>query len=391
MYEQQDLFSFVDNYTIPKGKEICLTELFAGIGAQSKSLEILGIPFRHHAIAEWSIHSIRAYARIHNLIDDDKIEELTKGKSKEEMLDRINGVSRNYNEPMTQKQLNSLSIDEIKDIYACCIVENNFINIMTMKGVDLGVYKPNEYHIWTYSFPCQDLSLAGNLKGLEKGKGTRSGLLWEVERLLTERERERVGLPNLLLLENVPELVSQSFIKDFHLWCDYLTSLGYTNTWQILNAKHYGLPQNRRRVFMVSILNQVDPFTFPRKMKLKHKAKWILQSNVDKKYYLSQKMLEGMLKTDFNSYKLENRLQDLERCLDTLTTATGNRCPHLIKVELGGLPIVNKTNKGYLMANEGDGVDISSRMKHHRGTVQKDLLQTLTTQCDVGIVIKNKE
>lgn len=190
MYEQQDLFSFVDNYSIPKDKEICLTELFAGIGAQSKSLEILGIPFRHYAIAEWSIHSIRAYARIHNLIDDDKIEELTKGKNKEEMLDRINGVSRNYNEPMTQKQLNSLNIDEIKDIYACCIVENNFINIMTMKGVDLGVYKSNEYHIWTYSFPCQDLSLAGNLKGLQKGKGTRSGLLWEVERLLTERERE---------------------------------------------------------------------------------------------------------------------------------------------------------------------------------------------------------
>ena len=87
---------------------------------------------------------------------------------------------------------------------------------------------------------------------------------------------------------------------------------------------------------MVSILNQVDPFTFPRKMKLKHKAKWILEGNVDKKYYLSQKMLEGMLKTDFNSYKLENRLQDTGGVLDTLTTATGNRCPHLLKTRGGG-------------------------------------------------------
>ena len=193
-FEQLSIFDGLDNYTIPKDKEIYLTELFAGIGAQSKALEILGVPFHHRAIAEWSMHSIRAYARIHKLIDPGKIEEITKGKTKEEMLERINGISRDYNEPLTPKQLAKLNTDEIKDIYACCITENNFINIMSMKGTDLGVYKDNEYNIWTYSFPCQDLSLSGTLGGLSISQsqgGTRSGLLWEVERLLTERERER--------------------------------------------------------------------------------------------------------------------------------------------------------------------------------------------------------
>lgn len=192
-YEQYSIFDGVENYTIPKDKEIFITELFAGIGAQSKALEILGVPFHHRAIAEWSMFSIRAYARIHNLIDPGTIEELTKDKTKDEMLERIKGISRNYNDPLTPKELSKLNIDEIKDIYACCVVENNFINIMTMSGKDLGVYKNDEYNIWTYSFPCQDLSLAGTLAGLstsQKDGGTRSGLLWEVERLLRERERE---------------------------------------------------------------------------------------------------------------------------------------------------------------------------------------------------------
>ena len=115
----------------------------------------------------------------------------------------------------------------------------------------------------------------------------------------------------MLLLENVEMLVSQLFIDDFHKWCKFLEKLGYTNQWQILNAKDYGLPQNRKRIFMVSILKQDKPFTFPKKIKLKHKLNFLLDENVDKKYYISKKMLLGMLATDFNSYKLENRVQDM--------------------------------------------------------------------------------
>lgn len=188
--------------------------------------------------------------------------------------------------------------------------------------------------------------------------------------------------------------MSKSFIKDFHKWCNFLESLGYTNQWEILNAKHYGLPQNRKRIFMVSILNQDLPFTFPKKIKLKHNLDFILDDKVDKRYFISKKMLLGMLATDFNSYKLENRVQSTGGVADTLTTATGGRCPHLIKVPTqnklngGGIPIKEATKKGYAIANIGDGVDMSGRMQWHRGNVQKGLSQTLTTQPTVGTLVK---
>ena len=102
-------------------------------------------------------------------------------------------------------------------------------------------------------------------------------------------------------------------------------------------------------------------------------------------------MLQGMLNSDFHQYQLENRLQDIGGAIDTLTTATGSRCPHCIEVT-PKLRIKNATKKGYLEAELGDGVDISGRMEYHRGTVQKEKSQTLTTMGgeDVGVVINER-
>lgn len=135
---------------------------------------------------------------------------------------------------------------------------------------------------------------------------------------------------------------------------------------------------------MVSILGDYN-YTFPKPIPLKLKLKDMLEDNVDEKYYLSDKMLNGMINTNFNSYKLENRLQDLNNSCDTLLTSTGSRCPHCI-------PIKNATKKGYLEATHGDGIDISSRMEYHRGTVQKGKIQTLTTSGgnDRGVVVNMK-
>lgn len=429
-YEQQDLFSFVENYIIPSNKQICLTEFFAGIGAQSKSLEILGIPFKHHAIAEWSIYSIRAYARIHNLIDDDIKQKIIANKTKEEMLDRIKGVSKNYNDPLTQEQLTKLDIETIQDVYACCEAENNFINVMDIKGDSLGDFKKDEYHIWTYSFPCQDLSLAGNLAGLKKGENTRSGLLWEIERILKERIASNKQLPNLMLLENVPELISQNFINDFHFWCKFLESIGYTNSWKILNAKEYGLPQNRKRIFMVSILNCDKPFTFPKKIKLKHQLGDLLEKNVDKKYYLTQEKIEqiskwkaqqkplekveknisvaptltargagedhsGMILIDTELFE-QGEVVDFDSSTDFRREHKKDEIPTLVTKPkfaiVEGIPILDNTKKGYKIAKNGDGVDISGRMQYHRGTVQKGLSQTITTKGGENVgVITNEE
>ena len=132
--------------------------------------------------------------------------------------------------------------------------------------------------------------------------GTRSGLLWEVERLLTELDRERerdcsTHLPQLLIMENVPEVMGADNVKHFSQWLNRLESFGYSNFFQIINAKDFCIPQNRRRCFMISILGDYG-YDFPIKHKLKYRLKDFLESNVDEKYYLSDKMIEYITATN---------------------------------------------------------------------------------------------
>ena len=116
---------------------------------------------------------------------------------------------------------------------------------------------------------------------MTKGSGTRSGLLWEVERLLNETE----NLPQVLLMENVPQVHGTKNIDDFNLWIDFLKSKGYSNFWQDLNAKDYGVAQNRKRCFMVSILGN-EVYEFPKSVKLNKCIKDYLEDEVDEKYYI---------------------------------------------------------------------------------------------------------
>lgn len=229
----------------------------------------------------------------------------------------------------------------------------------------------------TYSFPCQDLSLAGKQKGMVKGDNTRSGLLWEVERLLDETDE----LPQIILMENVPQVIGSKNINDFQLWRKKLESLGYSNYVQLLNAKNYGIPQNRNRCFMVSILGNYY-YHFPIKKRLNLKLKDILEDNVSQKYYISEKQLQGMLHTNFISSHFDKVVQDVEKTSATLKARDykGALCIN------EGVAIKNNNSKGYEIANKGDGIDISSRMKYHRGTVQKGISQTLKTKCEVGVI-----
>lgn len=144
----------------------------------------------------------------------------------------------------------------------------------------------SDFDLFTYSSPCQDFSIAGRQKGGEKGSGTRSSLLWECERAIAYKR------PKYLLFENVSALVSNKFIRLFNDWQLTLERLGYTNFTQVLNAKDYGVPQNRERVFMVSVLNCDKPFYFPETMPLKKSLMDVLEQEVDRKYLIKDTAYE---------------------------------------------------------------------------------------------------
>jgi DNA (cytosine-5)-methyltransferase 1 len=416
-------------------KPIRLIEFFAGYGSQALALKYLGVKFEHWKICEWAVKSIQAYKDIHFTdVNDDwnkgfKIEDL------QEHLFNL-GISSNYNEPMTLKQIQRLPEKQLRQIHNNICNTNNLVNIQQVKGKDLEIEDKEDYcYILTYSFPCQDLSLAGKGKGMSD-TSTRSGMLWEVERILTECN-ELGTLPQILLMENVPQVHGESNdnYKDFNKWQLRLEEFGYKNYWQDLIATDYGIPQTRNRCFMVSILGDYN-YTFPKPIKLEKKLKDMLEDNVDEKYFLSDKMIkyisadnekwtgnngeslinktyastlntrEGMRRCDSSNY-ISNNFEDnynLKNIHKTLReTLEQNKIEEGInyidaynrKIDNTGLSktistrvdasnntyiaIKNATKQGYLEATDGDGVDISSRMEHHRGTVQKGKTQTLTT------------
>lgn len=198
MVQQLNLFNFgKEKFVIDK--PIRLIELFSGIGATHKALSILGVEFESWKTCEWAAPSIKGYNAIH--IKD--FTDYSFGMSKQELIDYLQGnISTDYNKPC---DVSKKSEEWLRDIYNNCIATHNLMNIMKVKGSDLEIVDTDNYqYLMTYSFPCQDLSLAGTRQGMaisQADGGTRSGLLWEVERILDElnreRERERIALTYL--------------------------------------------------------------------------------------------------------------------------------------------------------------------------------------------------
>lgn len=243
-------------------------------------------------------------------------------------------------------------------------------------------------YILTYSYPCQDLSIAGKLKGQVEGSGTRSSLLWEVGRILKEC-KETNSLPQILLMENVPNCHGSNNIKEWHKWTKTLEQLGYKNFWKDLNSKDYEIPQTRNRCYMVSILDCGDKvYNFPKKKKLKLLLKDLLESNVDEKYYLSEQMIKGMTSIKFQSYSLKHSLQDTKGVCSTLIARYEGNPLTILDQNKNVVVIPENTKKGYALAKDGDGVYIN-RPEQKRGTVQKGMIQTLKTSVDdIGVVVK---
>ena len=155
-----------------------------------------------------------------------------------------------------------------------------------------------DFDLFTMSSPCQDFSSAGLMRGGDEGSGTRSSLLWECTRAID------IKRPKYILFENVSALVSKKFINGFERWKQRLEGMGYTNYAQLLNAKDFGTPQNRLRIFMVSIRDDVEQsFQFPKPQELTLTLDDILEDEVDRKYYLSHERIEGLLLSTLEEMK----------------------------------------------------------------------------------------
>lgn len=150
-----------------------------------------------------------------------------------------------------------------------------------------------EVDLFTYSSPCQDISQAGKQMGLQEGSDTRSALLWRVA------DAVEVLRPKYLLQENVAALVSQKFMPDFQKWLDKLSSLGYVSRWARLNAKNYGVPQNRDRVFCISMRRDVAfDYRFPEPFELKTRLEDVLEEEVSDRYFLKDDAVSKFLKAN---------------------------------------------------------------------------------------------
>lgn len=179
----------------------------------------------------------------------------------------------------------------------------------------------------TYSFPCQDISSAGKQKGFERGSGTRSSLLWECEKCFRKLR------PRYLLLENVKALTQRKFMPHFQEWLNVLDELGYTTFYQVINARDMGIPQNRERVFAVSILrSELVPnpaFEFPNPFPLEKRLRDVLEDSVDKSYYLKDEQVAKILEhTELHKKRgngFNHRFEDGGGISGTLLTAYGGR------------------------------------------------------------------
>lgn len=232
--------------------------LFSGIGAFEKALENLGINFELVGFSEIDKYASASYCAVHGVSADKNLGDITK-------------------------------IDESK--------------------------LPKDIDLITYGFPCQDISLAGKQKGLfnEDGTQTRSGLFFEALRIIEDTK------PKFAIAENVKNLTGTKFKEQFKTVLQSLENAGYVNYWKVLNAKDFGIPQNRERVFIVSVRKDIDTgYEFPEKQELKLLLKDLLEEKVDEKYYLSDVALNSLLQTNFKQASYENRVMSEKGICNTL-------------------------------------------------------------------------
>lgn len=325
-----------------ENKTFSMIELFSGIGAQERALRQLKIPYRIINTCDCDKDAVLSYTAMR--FDIDKAMKIYQFPTQDKMIEELQSKGFGYDFMKGKNTITSRTpINKLKQYYLADKLSNNLGDISKVERLPYA-------DMVTYSFPCTDLSVAGKSEGMinkcscgyswpidfsddneslicpscgaKVQSSTRSGLLGQVQRLLAVSKKENT-LPKYLLLENVKNLVGKKFKPQFDAWIRWLDSIGYNTYYQVLNSKHFGIPQNRERIFALSIRKDVDngKFKFPEQIPLTTRLKDILEKTVDEKYYLSGDKVESIL-TNFIARQNEAsgiNLKDQATTFDGLT------------------------------------------------------------------------
>lgn len=271
--------------------------LFSGIGCQERGFENSNL-FDVEVIntSEINKEAVLSYAAIHYGLTNEMVDTYKDYPSREEMARQLTEINLGY-EPEKDKHFDwyKLARRKSNDIEKYWLASKLTNNLGDINEIEFLSYAD----LWTISFCCQDISVAGKMKGLKPDSGTRSSLLWENIRLL-KRAKDDNTLPKYLMFENVKNLVSKKFIDDFNSLLEVLDELGFNSYYKVLNAKDCGVPQNRERVFVISIRKDIDngTYEFPKPFDTGIRLKDVLDKKVDDKYYLSEDIQKRFHITD---------------------------------------------------------------------------------------------
>lgn len=278
-------------------EKLTMNVLFSGIGCQERGFENSNL-FDVEVVntAEINKEAVLSYATIHCGLTQEMVNTYTEYPSREEMVRQLKEINLGY-EPEKNKyydwdKLARRKTNDIEKYWLACKLTHNLGDINKIEFLSYA-------DLWTISFCCQDISVAGKMRGLKPDSGTRSSLLWENIRLL-KKAKDDGTLPKYLMFENVKNLVSKKFIDDFNNLLEVLDELGFNSYWKVLNAKDCGVPQNRERVFVISIRKDIDngTYDFPMPFDTGIRLKDVLDKEVDEKYYLSKDIQERFHLTD---------------------------------------------------------------------------------------------
>lgn len=311
-------------------KPVRLIELFAGIGSQAKALELLGVDFEHWKVCEFDDYAMKSYNAVHN----------TNFKTSD---------------------------------------------IQNLTASDLEIKDKDKYeYIMTYSYPCTDISIAGKKEGMERNSGTRSSLLWEVERLLKECGDNK---PQILLMENVRECHNGKNAPLFFEWTSFLRSIGYKNFYTDMDAKNYGIPQTRKRCFMLSILDENAYYEFPQACDLNYSVKEFLKDKVDKKYYVKEETALPLIKKMEKECPSATIIDDTYGFDNSEVRFFPNVCPTLRAAKANLKCIVAMRGRNSDSLNQTPGTSTEQRLEKNK----TNCCNTITTVQKDNLIFENKQ